>query len=317
MKRGQWLAGRSILLAVGLALAGCGGGGGGGDDGGPTPVQLTPANAENAGANALGAVTTMSGVADFGAQLVQILGNLPAATRTAARSAAVLVPGVCAQGTVDVTITDAAPVDVISVGDVGVLTFSACLMDDPIDPTTFNGAVTLSVTQVSAGAFPVPPFDITFAFAFSELTVTDSVGATVVRGGFDLTLAGGGDTLLSGVTGTSFSLTEGASFAALSNFGFSGSRTASTGAYTEGGFGQLASSDFGGNRVGFETTTPFAGIEPDYPHEGVLVVDGALGSRVTVTAVSNTTVEMALDANGDGVVETGYPISVLWDDLDI
>lgn len=317
MKRGQWLARRSILLAVGLALAGCGGGGGGGDDGGPTPVQLTPANAQNAAADALGAVTTMSGVADFGAQLVQILGNLPPATRTAARSAAVLVPGVCDQGTVDVTITDTAPVDVISVGDVGVLTFSGCLMDDPIDPTTFNGAVTLSVTLVSSGAFPLPPFDITFAFAFSELTVTDSVGATVVRGGFDLTLAGGGDTLLSGVTGTSLSLTEGASFATLSNFGFSGSSTASTGAYTQSGFGRLASSDFGGNQVGFETTTPFAGIDPDYPHQGVLVVDGASGSRVTVTAVSNTTVEMALDANGDGVTDTGYPISVLWDDLDI
>jgi hypothetical protein len=83
-------------------------------------------------------------------------------------------------------------------------------------------------------------------------------------------------------------------------------------------FGQFASgaveSEAIGGLVEFETMVPFTGIQvvPD-PSVGELEVRGAGGSMLTVRAVDFFNVEIAVDADGDGVAEQTIPVQ--WSEL--
>jgi len=323
MRQGKWLLGLSLLLAAGLALGGCGGSSGGSDGGGgggTQAVPITDANQALARDNALGAVTTMGDIGSFGVSLVEMLGNMNAGARAAARSAAVLVPGVCSTGTVNVEINDVTPVDQLSTGDTAAVTFASCVMENGFGPETFNGLVTFSVTEVATAPtdFLSAPFDVTFGFVVTNLTVSDGESTTTISGGFDLNLASEDDIAYTkGLSGTSFTLSEGGITATLTNFSYVDTENEASGDYTADASGRLASSEFSGGFIDFDTPTIFSGTGEGNPDDGVLVVTGAAGSELTLTVLDSTTVEVSLDADGNGTPDTGYPVQVLWDDLDI
>jgi len=78
----------------------------------------------------------------------------------------------------------------------------------------------------------------------------------------------------------------------------------------------LTRSDFDGS-VSFSTPTAFSGNfanSPENPTSGILVVTGANGSKVKLTAIDNTVVELAVDANGDGTYESTS--NMTWDAID-
>ncbi len=69
--------------------------------------------------------------------------------------------------------------------------------------------------------------------------------------------------------------------------------------------GTIASTALDGGSLTIATPTPFvrAYNTEAYPHAGVGVATGANGGKVTVTALSNTTVRIDLDSNGDGTTD--------------
>ena len=69
--------------------------------------------------------------------------------------------------------------------------------------------------------------------------------------------------------------------------------------------GTITSTALNGGSLTITTPTPFvrAYNTETFPHAGVGVATGANGGKVTVTALSSTTVRVDLDSNGDGTPE--------------
>jgi hypothetical protein len=56
-------------------------------------------------------------------------------------------------------------------------------------------------------------------------------------------------------------------------------------------------------RIDYGTTTPFQSVDGDYPATGVLRIDGANGTSVVVTALNEENLQLAIDSNGDTIVD--------------
>jgi hypothetical protein len=87
--------------------------------------------------------------------------------------------------------------------------------------------------------------------------------------------------------------------------------------------GTLTSSAFGSKSITIETPVPFVTVNPQYPHmmpdpqtypsTGKMLITGAAGSKVRITATSATTVLIELDADANGSYETSK--SKLWSEM--
>ncbi|MFQ5487645.1 MAG: hypothetical protein ACE5ET_04260, partial [Gammaproteobacteria bacterium] len=84
-------------------------------------------------------------------------------------------------------------------------------------------------------------------------------------------------------------------------------------AYTIDANGTVASTALDGS-VQFQTLTTFEGIDPEYPHSGVMRITGARNSSVTLTAIDSTDVQLEVDADGDGVSD--QTITTQWAVID-
>ena len=62
------------------------------------------------------------------------------------------------------------------------------------------------------------------------------------------------------------------------------------------------------------TLTTFEGVGDNFPNTGVMRITGANNSNVIFTVISNTTVQLEVDEDGDGVVDD--TITVPWADLE-
>lgn len=312
------------VVTCALLLISCGGGGGGDGDGGQAvgaPVAITAANQTAVAGTAVGAVTTMIDIGELSTQLIQALSaGLP---RAAARGAAALVPGICQTGTLDVTLTETPPVDQINVGDSAVATFSECAVPDEAGLATFNGTITFQVTRVSEASleFPNPPFDVDLTFTFGNLSTTDDLGTTTIGGGFVLNLATqDGIVLNTEVSGSSLSLAEqsssGSFTATLTSFLLAIADNQATGAYSIDSNGTVSTTELGGS-VTFDTTTPLSGSGDTRPDAGVMLIEGAGGSTLTLTVLDSSFVEMVLDEDGaDGATPPSDPETISWDQLE-
>ncbi len=58
-----------------------------------------------------------------------------------------------------------------------------------------------------------------------------------------------------------------------------------------------------GGLVSFETTESFTGMGIGYPSSGIMTIEGANGSTVTLTALSSIDVMLAIDSNGDNIID--------------
>lgn len=78
--------------------------------------------------------------------------------------------------------------------------------------------------------------------------------------------------------------------------------------------GTLTSSAFGSKSITIETQAPFVTVNPQYPHmmpdpqaypsSGQMLITGAAGSKVRITATNATTLLIELDADANGSYET-------------
>ena len=213
----------------------------------------------------------------------------------------------------------------------GTITFSGEI-DDPFTPTLTPGDFFDLVfdmcddgVTVTDGAlhYDVDAFTGVFASGLYEVTMTATLDTFQVETDSDVLTSNGDatvrlDTRLglaveAEVSGNS--LTIDANTSSETQTDFSTLQTVDAGLagspYTMISSATLDSTQISGV-VTYSTTTTFLGFGSDYPHTGVLLIDGE-NSSVRLTAIDDVNVTIEIDDNGDGTFDA--PINMTWAEL--
>lgn len=317
----------SSLVAL-LLLAACGGGGGGGGSSGGSsgltpppsaPVAVTAANSTQVAATALepaigggGALGAVLGVETTAAPKPRALTRtLLAVARDSKRqlSAPQIVVGVAT--TLLCAVSGSVTIDEDPSGTSGTITFNAC---SDVPGETLNGSA--SATGISGA-----PDGSSFAATFSlDVTFTET-GFAPLRavGGFSISETCNITTLdcTGTFTGASLGAARGSETWFISNFTIMEAELA--GAITTTANYTVSSTALNGSVAVITTTSLLTAPGAQHPHVGVVVATGSNSSKVQVTVLgSNPTaadqVQIALDADGNGIFESTTPVS--WSTLD-
>lgn len=326
-----------VFLSVTL-VSSCGGGGGSGGTTASAPVAITSGNAETAaGASAATAQSTyeagsMGGGLAIGANVRQgrpgfrivpfAKSRLRFLTEKHFRGnsssvASIMVktdlPCDNAGGTASMTWNDADNSLGLTPGDSFSITFDDCL--DSEDQETSSGSISMTLNSVSGNPRTDLVWSVNITLTMTNLTITDGAGTDTLNG--DITLAmssnDGGVNAAGAISGNSLTVTENGVTETLSDYTITFTNNDATSAYTIDSSGTVSSSELGGS-VRFETLTTFEGIDPDYPHTGVMKITGASDSSITLAAIDSTTVRLDIDEDGDGV--TDLTLTARWSELD-
>jgi hypothetical protein len=231
--------------------------------------------------------------------------SIASATQPAAASSSTAACSV--SGSITTTVSDADNSQSLSSGDALTLTFNQC-QDSGADVVSGGMIFTIgSVTSAAAG-------NVQFSGSLAFVQLSDASGTRLanIQGNVGVTAA---------ITSTSFqlALTVGANALTVTSSapgyvdtivyepGMQLSVTATNGAVTQSDVtlnGSFTASSIGG-RVVVATVLPLRQLGTDAdPSSGQVVVTGASGTHLRVTALSATSVQLELDANGDGTYES-------------
>ena len=328
----------AVMGAVGLV--GCGGGGG--SDGGSTPAAAAPTvtiTASNQGTVTRAIVDggqafgQSQPFAATGGTSAQSIGSAPMALRTGVLQSVVQRGLVAAfgsrhgatvasatrptatttttdpcslSGSITTTANDADNSQSLSTGDALTLTFNQCResSDDVV-----SGVMIFTIGGVTSGAGPNVQFGGSLAFV--QLNASIGTHVTNMQGSVGVTAA---------ITSTSFQigLTVGANALTVTSSapgyldtivyepGMQLTVTGTDGAVPQSEVtlnGSFTASSIGG-RVLIATLLPLRRLDTDAdPSSGQVVVTGASGTHLRITALGATSVQLELDANGDGTYE--------------
>ena len=326
----------AVLAAIGLV--GCGGGGGSGAavtaaaptvtitaanqasvaraivDGGQAFGTSQPFAATGGGATEQSAAATRAALHTGALQSVVRRGLAAAfAAQRSATIAAAKRPtattgttDLCAvSGSVTTAVLDADGSQSLSNGDVLTITFNQCNDSDAV----MSGVMSFTLSNVTSAVADNVRFSGTLAF--TQVTATSSNGSSNINGSVGVAVA---------ITSTSFQLaiTVGGSALTVAS---SAPGYLDTVVYEQGmqltvsetdGLvsqstvtldGSLTATSIGG-RILIATVQPLQELDTDaYPSSGQMVVTGAAGTHLRVTALNATQVQLELDANGDGAYE--------------
>jgi hypothetical protein len=339
-----------VVVLAALGLAGCGGGGDGGS-GGPAPASAAPtvtitatnqglvtramveggqafgqsqpfATASGASALALGtapmwrmgalpSVLARGLVAAFGSRRSA---SIASATRPAAATSS--TDACSLSGSITTTLYDADHSQSLSNGDTLTLTFNQC-RDSSTDAV--SGVLTFTIGSVTSASGNNVQFGGSLAFV--QLSATSGTHVANIQGSVGVTAA---------ITATSFqiALTVGADALTVTSSapgyldtivydpGMQLTVTATDGTVTQADValnGSFTASSIGG-RVSVTTVLPLHQLGTDAnPSSGQVVVTGASGTHLRVTVLDATSVQLELDANGDGGYERSGVFA--WDTL--
>lgn len=220
----------------------------------------------------------------------------------------------CESGSITVTFDDRDNNLIVSNGDVLTETFNNCVELGE----TANGTLRFAFNALT-GNLNSDVFTASLTLSFEAFRVTSAAGSVLANGTVTLNTASRGDydqdfgltapsyreELNLGGTVTSRTLTNFVTFEkivpALSGYTFSAKVD-----------GTLTSSALGGKSVVISNITPFSGVgtpsTQSYPASGQALVTGA-ASSLRITAVSDSSVFINVDTNGDGTVDlaTSHP----------
>jgi hypothetical protein len=306
-----------LACVTAAALVACGGGGGGGSSG---PTSITADNASLVSAVAYRAASAMFDVATVGAEGVAAVGSAPARAseapgvvpfaasmvaylRTHGNSSSRAMPQRAAQetfdceggGTMTVRVDDADNDGTLSTGDKARVTFSGC-QDSGL---MLNGAFALSNLQVDSDT------SYRATATFDGLRIDDGTRVTGADGAVTIAVSEPvGAPATYQASGTSLRVVSGQDVHKLSDFAGTATVDATARQVSYTFAGRVSDSS---NNVSVQAATlePFRGsMDSDYPSSGQLQSTGAANSRALLTALSATEVSVAVDANGDGSVES-------------
>lgn len=328
--RASWI---TTGLLVGLLVGGCGGGGGGDNSGGDTPLaNITAANSAVVAETAVTGISVVSGAGDLGAAFIEAGGTLPregasarkavaAATRQVTRRAAAVMepstePCDAGMGSMTLTWTDADSSLDLSTGDSLSVDAADCFIDDPSEPMTLDGSMSVQVILLS------PPYAFEFGLGFQTLRVTDTAGGVVVvRGAMTVSShSDDGITFSNRARGASLDATAtgpASTFkASLRDFDVTTATNWATSTYTSSGSGLVSSSALAGDFVRVDSGTTLAalqGLAGTSPTAGALFITGDGPATLTVQATGGGFADLQFDGDGDGEVD--QVTSTTWDEL--
>ena len=324
-----------VSLGAVLLVAGCGGGGSSGGDGGATipttPVEITTTNAQTVAKGAMGpaqdmaksggnyagaidGVAVATGVVSQPSGLSHSLLDLslskfaqardmqlaPAAGPVGVIAGSPMTSPCAVSGTETINAQDVNNNAKLDAGDVLTMSFSNC--NDGY--STENGSMTFAVSSLSAAG--TMPLTTVFTLTFNQYSnKVNATGATeTVNGDINFSTSNNGTDTTGTMSGTSISMTssvDGAFRMTNYNFSFTEANTPTT--TTPYSFSATATtaSTFAGGSITIATPTAFTGVGSGNPTAGVMVITGANGGTLTLTARSDGThVGLAFDDDGTG-----------------
>lgn len=187
----------------------------------------------------------------------------------------------------------------IAVGDQLSVDFENC-MDGNVQ---IDGSITITFTDVSDNFMESEESGFSVSIAFAALSVVAEEEFASIDGGANLShTASEGATLLS-INGTSLTVTSSVGSLEMRNFEISEYTDLADQLFSFSLSGTVASEDLAGS-VTVDTQAAFVQRFTDtYPHQGILLVEGASASSVLFTVLDNANVRFEVDANGDGTVD--------------
>ena len=239
--------------------------------------------------------------------------SIASATRPAATSSSTDPCSV--SGSITTTVSDTDNSQSLSRGDALTLTFNQC--QDASDDVV-SGVMIFTIGSVTSGQNNV---QFSGGLAFEQLSASSGtrlaniqgsvgVAATITSTSFQIALTVGANALTVTSSATGYLDTI------VYEPGMQVTVTATDGAVTQSDVtlnGSFTASSIGG-RVVVATILPLRQLGTDaYPSSGQVVVTGASGTHLRVTALSSTSLQLELDANGDSAYERSAVFA--WDSI--
>jgi len=289
-----------VLIVLGTtSLSSCGGGGG------LFQVPITSGNAAEIASAAFGAFGFALDMAEFFESFADVIADGSGSSSEPCDSG----------GTVDTVVNDVAPLNQVSAGDSASVAFSSCVFDFGGDLATFQGGLSIAVSQATIG--PPPQASATLQLSFQNLSVQVAGQTLTISGALTLqTVTDAAGVVQTIVTGTSVRVVgqtvNGPVEVDLRDFRIERTTDPSTGEYSFTARGTIVDTTIGGS-VAFETIDPFLGTDPDDPDEGQMVVSGGENSTLTITAVDSSTAHLDIDVDGDGTPDSSLDVD--WSEI--
>ncbi len=215
-------------------------------------------------------------------------------------------------GSASVAFDDADNNVSITAGDRFTITFTNCV--DDTDMTSLNGAMSMTLNRINGNPETDLAWDMDVTMTLTNLVVAGGGDTTTIDGDLNFSLATQDSINYTGsVRGNSLAVTVNGVAETLSDYLISFTSNDATLAYTVDASGTVSSTELGGS-VQFDTLVPFEGVDPDYPHTGVMKIIGENNTSVTLTVIDSTSVELDVDADGDGSGEQS--MTTQWERLD-
>ena len=310
---------RVALVFVTTGIGACGGGGGGGSSAAPADLAVIDAgNAESIVREVLSAGFDSSEVAGGGEILAANGGSSALVVHMAGRrtiqAAGQAVSGQvqpsanygpdredCLVSGTNTFSASLASLDTLTPGDHFTAVYEAC---DDGDGTVYNGQLRIDVRSFTGDLF-ADLYRLDGRFTFTNLAITEDGITETSNGTLNVDMNLLTPELESDIiTLTRFALSSGNTdwtfHDVVSNVEDDHRGNAWLTTLSESG--SLASANFEG-RIDYGTLTPFQSVDGDYPTTGVLRIDGANGASVVATALNEENLQLAIDWNGDSVVD--------------
>jgi hypothetical protein len=211
---------------------------------------------------------------------------------------------------------DPVPIIPVSGGSPYELTFDNCV-SGPVgsDQIIYNGSFTLTVDSLSDD-LTSDDYDVRVTLGAIDVTTTDDVGDVTTAGGMGfsrISTSGNfaersdnnGSTLLSMEDSVTENIIQ-FDINSLSTSGGNGLAIGNIGQYT------IVDLNYLSGTCKVTVQLPIAGIDPDLPEQGELLVEAQDGSSLTLVVV-NGNVNLGVDTNGDGTID-GILVTT-WDEI--
>ena len=310
--------GMSLIL-----LASCGSSGGGGSNQPPTPppntaaLPITATNAQDITESVLDAVTSSIEIVDIVGVIdvvdIPLVGSVEKSLATPINADITEVTTPCDTGQVTATWDDVDNSLDVSTGDTFDVVFEMCFFADT--GLTLDGETSFTNLLLTGGYNDqIPPWGMALTFGFVDLSGADSMGTSIIDGTLDLNIGSDDNVMIDLSVGTaSLTVQDSGESETLSDYLLTQTFDLNTLMQVINASGTYTSTVLEGN-VTFETLADFTILNEGNPSSGQMLISETTSS-VLVTVIDNISVQLEIDSNLDGMIDS--TIVVAWDELDI
>ena len=203
-----------------------------------------------------------------------------------------------------------------SVGDT--INMDATDCDDGLGEV-INGRIEITIAAYSGDILFGPTYSIGMSVLLVNFEVVTATDTVLSNGDSAVTVDTSGDPLVAmSISGVSLTTVANAGSETVSNFQTAQtvdtSVVAGSEPYTLTASGTIDSTQLGGAII-YSTPVTFQGAGAGYPFAGEMLITGANGATIRLIALTESTVRIEVDADGDGTVDVGGTEDTTWDDI--